>query len=401
MGLRCQDRGCPLETQARIPVTTIARVLRHSALALLGLASGLAGAPAPAAAEPRPMDARVVWAHADRVYIAATDSIGLAPGDLLTLRLKKKDVASAEVVQVLARDLAAARLTHGSLARASRLDRLRILAERPPLRARAVLRVGCPGRGRQTLLFECDRPRPRPPLAGNAYRTDSLGENAYRLVRGTAGVAPPWPDTILVRLFGEAADQEIALERGELDVAVFWPGEASSRLRADPRWQGLLFGSRSRGALAATTPAGAAAAGTGITPGHPALAALNEELFRGDLAPWIGEPGSGSSSDSPSAPAAAARDVRFEVDSSCPGRPALERFLDRVSPAAGPPASLPVVRLVCLDVPAPASGPHREALLFRARCAIACEPGSRAYVLALDPDAFADLLDCGPAGRAP
>src|SRR5205814_1296313 len=82
----------------------------------------------------------------------------------------------------------------------------------------------------------------------------SLAENEYRFVRDPGAAATPWPDTIMVGLFGETSDEEIALERGELDVAVFWPGEASARLRADPRWRGFGYGWR--GQLVAGVPAG-------------------------------------------------------------------------------------------------------------------------------------------------
>lgn len=375
------------ETHGR-PDASGARLLLAAALAVLAVFPGRG------AAEPRPLEARVVWARADRVYIAAADSAPLAPGDLLTLKRGRKTVATGEVVQVLARDLAAARLTTGSLERA-RLDGLRVLAERPPLRALALLRIGYPGRGRASLLFECARSRPRPPLA--AFLTDSLAENAYRFVRTEDTPAAPWPDTILARLFGESADEEIALERGELDIAVFWPGEASSRLRADPRWQGIAYGSR--GVLAAIAPAGGTlAAGTpALSPDLAPLAALNEELFRGDLAPWR----NAGASPAPSARQPAPAGLRFVVDPSCPGRQTIERFLDRARPAAEAWRDSATVRLSYLDSPAHAPDSLGVTPLFGVRCAVAFAPGLRAYVAALGADAIVDMLDCGTRGSAP
>jgi hypothetical protein len=361
-------------TQRRITQTHCRSRLSCAFAVALGLLAVLHGH---AAAEPHAVDARIVWARGDRAYLATTDSIALAPGDLLTVKKGKKSLASGTVLQVLARDLAAARFTSDALARISRLDRLSILAERPPLRAMPLLRIGYPGRGRANLLFDCARPAPRPP-SGAAYRADSLAENAQRMVR-TASAA--WPDTIMVRLFAEASDEEIALERGELDLAVFWPGEASSRLRADPRWQGFIFGSR--GVLAASAPAGA-----GLSPELAPLAALNDDVFRGDLAPLRS-----------AAAASAAGGPRFVVDPSCPGRATLERFLERNSAAADPRA--PAVRLFYLD--SLAHGPDSLAVtpLFTVRCAIALEPALRAYVSALGADAIVDMLECAPAGRAP
>jgi hypothetical protein len=196
----------------------------------------------------------------------------------------------------------------------------------------------------------------------------------------------PWPDTMLVRLFGDVADEEIALERGELDLAVFWPGEASSRLRSDPRGWDLIRGARSRGVLATVAPAGGVRAPSAD---HPALAALNEQMFRGDLAPWRGRP------DSLASPPGG---VRFEVDPSCAGRLALQRFLDRAAPA--PAAADPPARLLYYDAPAGTLPPEARPL-FTVRCAIAVEPGLRPYVAALGPGALADLIDCAPPGRAP
>ena len=352
-------------------------LLLSNALCALALVAPLAG---PATAEPRPLDARVIWHRDGRVYLVAPDSIPLIPGDLLTFTDRKKPIASGEVTERLARDLVAAQVTLGSLERVRRLDRVRLASERPPIKPRPLLRIGFPGRA--NLLFDCTRSAPG---TGNGYRTDSLAANSYRLVRGEA--AAPWPGTILVRLYGESADQEIALERGELDVAVFWPGEASSRLRSDPRWQGLVYGGP-RGALAAIAPEGGP---RGLSADHPTLVALNGHLFRGDLSPRRGLADSISSNP---------RGVRFVVDPSCAGQPALQRFLDRAASMTAAPAESDTVRLVWFGV-APEALPAGAMPLFAVRCAIAVAPELRAYVLSLGPDSLADLIDCPSAGRAP
>jgi hypothetical protein len=421
-----RDTGRLDETQAVPPIAGAPAVTLAAPLRALLAAALIAPAiPALAAPEPRPLAARVVWARAERVYVATLDSAALEPGDLLTFVHRRRTVALGEVTQVVPPELAVARLTTGSLARISKLDRVRVLAERPPLRARAMLRVGCPGRERPSLLFDCEDGAPRAPVQGG-YRTDSLAAGSYRMVRaGLSAAAPPWPDTIVVRLFADAADQEIAMERGEIDLAVFWPGEPSSHVRADPRWQGVAFGSRG-GVVAAIGPA----------PDARTLAALNEDLFGGDLAPWPDSSG----------PAPAAGAVRFAVDPSCPGRRTLERFLNRASP----PEKAPLVRLFTIDAPAGApdslargvlahvraaapelraradsleaeiagiaagtdsgamgrlGGRLRESLgvtlLFSIRCPLLCEPGLRRTVEALGADAFAGLMECGRRGGGP
>src|SRR5207244_1702973 len=116
------------QTHRRAGARLVGAVLAAALAALAGLAvtGTFVGR---AAAEPRAVDARVVWARADRVYIAAPDSIALKTGDLIMLTRGKKTVASGEVTEVLARDLAAARITSGSLARITRLDRLNLVAE--------------------------------------------------------------------------------------------------------------------------------------------------------------------------------------------------------------------------------------------------------------------------------
>jgi hypothetical protein len=156
-----------------------------------------------------------------------------ATGLLVTIEERGHVRASGDVVQVIDARLAVVRLAIGSLARAKKLDRLRVKAERPAVSPVPVLRVGYPSGTRASLAFACPGFAPSFTLAAQAYRTEAAGADAFRCVRVSPAGAAPAPDTLLVRLYGESADEEIALERGELDVAVFWPGELSTRMRED------------------------------------------------------------------------------------------------------------------------------------------------------------------------
>jgi hypothetical protein len=442
---------CPARVRQRVSIVTRRRIAethrrhRSRTRALLAAVAVLAAALAgPGEAQARPLDARIVWAVADRVYIAAEDSVAVAPGDRVAVLRGRKIVASGEIVMVLTRDLAAARITSGSLARMSHLDRLSLTAEPRPLRAMPLLRIGYPARHFGSLLFDCHHSRIRPPHGGDGYRSDSLGVDEYRLVRAAGDTSTLWPDTIQVRLFEDEVDEEIAIERGELDLAVFWPGTATSRMRSAPPWGTLVYGAR--GVLAGIAlddtqswrradPSGA------LAPGAPALAALNQEYFRGDLAPWRDPNDAGP----PASPPPASVDVHYHVDYSCPGSGALNRFLERF------PGTAPFsIRLFYLDAPAGApdslaravarhlrnelysrenaaradtlelevgrfgsdpAAPERVrrylrdtlhvAYLFTVRCPILLDPGLRPYVMALGPDEIVGLLDCAAAGRAP
>ena len=145
------------------------------------------------------------------------------------------------------------------------------------------LRIGLPT-GRGNLLFACTPPPSTDPPRG--YRADSAGRG---FVRNDAGMEA-WPETLAIARFADAADQEIALERGEIDLAVFWPGELSGRMRADRGRWAIAMGARSRGVLAAFTPP--------ALEGAP-FAALNRQLFRDDLLPLPG-PDSSATRASPS-----------------------------------------------------------------------------------------------------
>jgi hypothetical protein len=185
-------------------------------------------------AEPKPLDARVIWLSGDQVYLAATDSIAVQVASALTFLARRDTVATGEVTAVLDRRVARARLLTGALKGGKGLERLSILVASPP--APRLLRVGYPAPGRGADPSRCARRRVAiDPLT---QRLDTLGRELC-VTRLPGAPDTSWPDTLTVREFHDVADQEIALERGELDVAVFWPGEPSARMRDDPRWPAL------------------------------------------------------------------------------------------------------------------------------------------------------------------
>ena len=147
--------------------------------------------------------------------------------------------------------LAVARLASGTLAKQRKLDRLRVLVAHQPLPFPSTIRVGFPSGRRAALRFGCDPWTLRPP-PGIDYRMEPTGRrNGYRLTRDSVDTyaegyysdaasrspAASWPDTIVVSLFDDAAEEEIALERGDLDVALIGSDELSTRMRESPRWK--------------------------------------------------------------------------------------------------------------------------------------------------------------------
>ncbi len=422
----------------------IDRARTSLAVSLLSLV-GLVGQ---AAAQPAPVNARVVWVRDERVYIASPDSLALGYGTLLTFVSRGQPVATGEVERVVDGALAVARLTSGSLARVKDLKRLRILSE--PARGPRSLRVGYPSRHRSTLFFACDHLTLAPPFPPGSYRME-VSDHLYRLIPATwARSRVPWPETLVVRLFDEAADEEIALERGEVDVGVFWPGELSTHMREQPRWQDHLSSPKPRGLVAALRlgPAAGDDASSTTLPDGPLFTALNQELFRGELDErWHGR----ESDSDPPAGSTTPHGARYEVDPACPGRPVLERFLARAQGSPRATDDGPVIRLFHLDSPlyppdsialaaadyvrsgpfppplraradtvmaAIRSGPGsgsldpggpidlvrdalRVDLLFAFDCPVLFDPRLRPYVSALGAKAFVDLFECTVTGRRP
>jgi hypothetical protein len=366
-----------------------------SGAALILVVAGAHAAESPPAASgpatvtaPREVDARVAWSRAGFVYLEA-DSGLLRPGTVLTFVRGKRTIAGATVDRVLEARVTRARLVSGSLERENRPDRLRVLATDPPDAFAGALRVGVPARERGNLLFACGTLALEPRLAGSVHDVDTLARGLVRLRRAPPLPGDAAPDTIVVRFFPDAADQEIALERGELDVAVFWPGEGSPRLRADARFQGAPLGLRGRGVVAVVgDPSGSSRADPA------ALAAVNREVFGGDLLPW--------DQLEPAAPGPAPPSfTALAADPALPGA----RVVDRVLARWGTPRGRGPLQLAYLDVPVAAgdavSASWRVSGLrpaFAIRCPVLVAPGARAAVTALGgPDAMANLLRCGPA----
>jgi hypothetical protein len=256
----------------------------------------------------------------------------------------------------------------------------------------ATLRVGLPATNRANLLFACDSPAAAPKLGTATYAPDSLdpaGRRWLRLPHATAAdsAGALAPDTLIVRAFEDATDEEIAFERGELDAAVFWPGELSARMRSDARFRDPELGLRARGVLACV-------ADPGDTLGAPRadMEVLNREAFGGDLMPWNElEPG-----PDVGAPA------RYVVDPAVPGARHLERILARI-PSAGVRRTL---KLAYLDRPVAAADAAAAAWrtpgvtpVFAVRCAVLVTTRARDGVRAIGAHAFAELAPCGGGAR--
>ena len=344
--------------------------------------------------------ARALWVRGDRVYVAAADSTPIVAGMHVRFVERDRERARGEVMAVLDGSLGSVRITQGSLGPETALERLGVWIEAPSRERVATLRVGLPAAGRVSLAFPCERARLDPTALPRPYRLDTLATDAFRLVHADSSVtASPWPDTLLVRRYGERADQEIALERGELDVAVFWPGEPSARMRGG-RWGGdALLGLRARGALVAIGRTGRPEQAAGLAAD---MAALDSEMFGGDLLPWSALDSLASAHDSLATPTGPGR---YTVDASLPGHRTLALFLNRRVGAALRRDDR-TVRVAYLDL----SLAERELRAaewqadgitpcFAIRCPVFSSPARGADIRQLGPDAFANLVGCGHTGR--
>ena len=369
-----------------------------TAFAARGLAAVLGAAlvllaplPNGASAEPPPLDARVVWVRGGRAYVAARDSLALAPRSRLTFLKKSKAIASGEIERIVDGGMAVARITSGSLDGEKKLDRLRILAEPPP--GPRLLRVGYPARNRDRLGRACGSLTIAPARLPAGYRVEGE-EPSYRLVRDVGdSTHTRWPDTLVVRTFADAADQEIAVERSELDVAVFWPGELSPHMREHPSWKDRLAWPLERG-LIATLPESAPPESRCAIAHRAADAfrSLGRSLFRGDLD--VARMGLAACGDS-IVPGLA---VRYEVDPSCPARPSIERILDRETPRARHDSTTPVVRVSCLD---PRTFSIDDVIMAAPQCQLVCAARLLPHVRELGAGALVDLFDCVATERQP
>ena len=306
-------------------------------------------------------------------------------------------MASGAVARVFDGEMAVVTLSSGSLASVKKRERLEVLAERPQLPRLPALRVGYPAASRSNLLFACERVALLPRLPAGAYRTEARSDRWSRLTRDPRVQLPtPWPDTLVVRFFDDGDDEEIALERGELDVAVFWPGELSRHMREQSRWAEPLYGTRARGLVVAAEPWSAKRGNTTrdsitVAPDAATLERFNRDLFRGDLERW----------SDPAAPTRPFGSTRFEVDLACPGWREMQRLLD----SSSAPTTARRARLSYVDAPVATLDSLRARAgvtpLFLLRCPVVCTPELRSYVRALGTGALVDALDCQPVAREP
>jgi hypothetical protein len=374
--------------------------MRHAVLAALALCAAGIAEPAPLAARTATpasgpeahghvLAARVLWLSGDRLYLASVDSVALESGTRLTITKHGKPVANAWIERVVDGHLIAARTLEVNARALRKPDGLEVRVSPASPAAPATLRVGIPGRERPHPLAPCAGDSLALPAALAGWHADAPGAREVRYVRppGPASDehAVRWPDTLRVVRFAESTDEEIALERGELDVGVFWPGELSAAMRQGPLGAPLLSGARAHEALAiALEPPDSAAHAPGGSPlPVAALDQLNRERFRGDLEPLVSDSG-----------AAATRvPVRFVVDGSIVPRAEIERALN-VGASAADAGRAPTVRVSFTD-PAQARG---ATPVLGVRCPVVCAPALRPYVRALGVDRFAELPACARVG---
>ena len=346
--------------------------------------------------------AHVVWSQGDRIYLAAPDSLKLEPGTRLTFQDKKKAVATGEVLNVFEQTFIVAKMTSGSFKKIKHPDRLAVLAEPKRPKAPPKLRIGYPSSNRQTLFFACDSVGIDLPSAG--FGAVQSSDHLYQLTRKTdLPDTASWPDTLIIRFFDDAADEEIALERNEIDAAMFWPGEPSPHIRDKLRWTGEPSGLRQRGIVAGLFLAFHPTVDslTTATVARRVASKLNDDLFRGDLAPC-------GTSVVDTTTRVTDLPIRFDVDTRLRGHDELQRVLDRTWKPNSVAKAADIVRITYLDMPLDSlrtplsvSGITDKptkisavACLFRLRCPILCSEASRPAVLAVGPDNIVNLLRC-------
>ncbi len=334
-------------------------------------------------------NAKLIWTQGSRAYIASADSLPLQPGSLLEFRYRREIVATGEVEAVYEDQLVAA-VVSGSFKKAKHLEQVQITAL--PFRPPSTIRIGYPAPGRACLLFNCAQLTPDTTFLGGAYKPESLAVSLFRFVRTSQPpVAAAWPDTLWIRLFGEATDEEIALERGDIDVAVFWPGEASTHIRDVMSWTGPPYGWRNGLRVAATAQR---PLGSGLfADENRALDRLNKEIFDGDLVMLARD--SQRISDAPEPRG------RFEVAEGIPGKEVMERTL-RDAMGDRPTSRWDgTIRLELRPVVETELTPYRQGCWIGLGCPAISSPGLRKYVARLDPNALANLLLCTPSQARP
>jgi hypothetical protein len=179
--------------------------------------------------------------------------------------------------------------------------------------------------------------------------------------------------------YDDAADEEIAVQRGEVDVALFWPGELSPRLRTDPRWSSHP-GVGERGRVVASWVG--ATADTGRLLERIDLVHVNDGLLNSELVPGPPPPYAGSP----------VREFPCRVDFAFPGWRVLEATIARdTKPGAHPP--------IALHWREDWSGnsPPGERTLFRVGCTVVCPAPLAPVVLQLGLETLVDGITCGGA----
>jgi hypothetical protein len=365
-------RGRRLQT--RLPYAALAAAL----LFAIGVALAVA-APAARAAAPAESAWRVVWIDGSRIYMATRDTLPIDPGQPVTFLQSRKTLASGEVEQMLDRTLAVVRLESGSLGRARKLDRIVVRLDPRTLAVRPVLRLGIAGY-RMNALFACRSDTLLAPALGEVYRLQAGPGGALDLVhRAGAADARPWPDTMRVRRFDDAADQEIALARGEIDAAVFGPGVASAHLRGEPRWASVLYGAR--GALLArqhtlsSMPPGVQVSSRDLV----ALQTMGLDVLRGDLAWRV-----------TAADPDAVGKAGWLVSPDCPAHDAMQRHLG----AAG-------LGTFGIEYTADGTPPLGGRVLATVLCPIVSDAEWQPYLRALGPDVLARIFECAGGASRP
>lgn len=366
---------------------TLARRARRAAAFLAVAATFLTWPATSHGASADAMRHRLLWSRGSHAYVALSDTSRAAEGDSVRFEDRRRLIAGGRITSIAHGEMAIVSLTSGSLDRVRKADRIAVTTTRSAAMTPGTLRIALPADDRNNLLFRCSSVTPRLPREAPRYRIELIAKREVRLVRED-GVPheTPWPDTLIVLLFEDPADEEIALERGDVDVAVFWPGELSRRLRADARWSGQ-FGLRSRGVLALVGAEGM----SGSSPDTAWVSAFNDELFRGDLGlrslrayqPWV-----------------MSSLVRLEADPALPGGEPIGQWLTRhsgnptVSVSLPPEAKLPRARMAFVDAPSDTASGEGFIPLLQLRLPVLSGPAFRPVVQALGADALANLASC-------
>jgi hypothetical protein len=215
------------------------------------------------------------------------------------------------------------------------------------------------------------------------------------LTRDSVALDSHWPRRLEARRFDDIADEEIALERGEIDVGLFWPGELSTRMRKDSRWARFL-GTWKHG-LVAMEWTGSPDAGLQDY-AQDVLRTLCRETLRGDM--WQFD----TVRPSPPPPESLGS-VQLEIDPGCPGHAELQRALNRAAPVkpAGHPSHR--ARLLYLDESrmriqfGPVGG--RVTPLFLVDCLVVCAAEVRPKLYAESADGLVNLIQCDHQGAEP